>query len=130
MIKLAACVVLYNPDDTIFENILTYGNYVDKLIVIDNSLKKNNFLIVLYKSDTTVGIIESQNELRHYGIRNVVMTFLIPWCCIFLWDLAYNHQCIHLKNRRLHNISRCFKKFILQSQMRLQRFNHLHGASI
>ena len=45
MIKLAACVVLYNPDDTIFENILTYGNYVDKLIVIDNSLKKNNFLI-------------------------------------------------------------------------------------
>lgn len=45
MIKLAACVVLYNPDDTIFENILTYGNYVDKLIVIDNSLKKNNLLI-------------------------------------------------------------------------------------
>ena len=45
MIKLAACVVLYNPDDTISENILTYGNYVDKLIVIDNSLKKNNFLI-------------------------------------------------------------------------------------
>ncbi|MGJ0359868.1 glycosyltransferase [Aliarcobacter cryaerophilus] len=45
MIKLAACVVLYNPDDTIFENILTYGNYVDKLIVVDNSLKKNNFLI-------------------------------------------------------------------------------------
>ena len=38
-------MVLYNPDDTIFENILTYGNYVDKLIVIDNSLKKNNFLI-------------------------------------------------------------------------------------
>ena len=45
MIKLAACVVLYNPDDTIFENILTYGNYVDKLIVVDNSLKKNKFLI-------------------------------------------------------------------------------------
>ena len=38
-------MVLYNPDDTIFENILTYGNYVDKLIVIDNSLKKNNLLI-------------------------------------------------------------------------------------
>ena len=38
-------MVLYNPDDTIFENILTYGNYVDKLIVVDNSLKKNNFLI-------------------------------------------------------------------------------------
>ena len=45
MIKLAACVVLYNPDDTIFENILTYGNYVDKLIVVDNSLKRNKFLI-------------------------------------------------------------------------------------
>lgn len=45
MIKLAACVVLYNPDDSIFENILTYGNYVDKLIVVDNSLKKNNLLI-------------------------------------------------------------------------------------
>jgi rhamnosyltransferase len=45
LIKLAACVVLYNPDDTIFENILTYGNFVDKLIVVDNSLKKNNLLI-------------------------------------------------------------------------------------
>ena len=45
MIKLAACVVLYNPDDAILENILTYGKYVDKLIVVDNSLKKNNILI-------------------------------------------------------------------------------------
>jgi rhamnosyltransferase len=43
--KLAACVVLYNPDNDVFENILTYGNFVDNLIVVDNSLKKNNLLI-------------------------------------------------------------------------------------
>lgn len=45
MIKIAACVVLYNPEDIVFENILTYGKLVDKLIVVDNSLKKNNLLI-------------------------------------------------------------------------------------
>lgn len=44
-IQLAACVVLYNPDNSVFENILTYGNFVDKLIVVDNSLIKNNLLI-------------------------------------------------------------------------------------
>ncbi|MDX4049034.1 glycosyltransferase [Aliarcobacter skirrowii] len=45
MIKLAACVVLYNPDNTVFDNIFTYGNYVDNLIVVDNSVKKNKLLI-------------------------------------------------------------------------------------
>ncbi|MBL3519334.1 glycosyltransferase [Aliarcobacter lanthieri] len=45
MIKLSACVVLYNPENETFDNIITYGNYVDKLIVIDNSTNKNEFLI-------------------------------------------------------------------------------------
>lgn len=43
--KLAACVVLYNPDDDVFNNIDTYSQFVDMLIVVDNSIVKNDFLI-------------------------------------------------------------------------------------
>ena len=35
--KICGCVVLYNPDEEVYSNILTYKNLVNKLIVIDNS---------------------------------------------------------------------------------------------
>lgn len=43
--NLVACVILYNPKNEVFDNILTYIDYVESLIVVDNSLIKNNFLI-------------------------------------------------------------------------------------
>lgn len=39
--KLCGCVVWYNPTDEDKNNIKTYLNYVDKLFIIDNSLKEN-----------------------------------------------------------------------------------------
>jgi len=44
-IKIVATVVLYNPDDIVYDNIATYVSFVDKLIVIDNSTKHNTQLI-------------------------------------------------------------------------------------
>lgn len=35
--KIAACVILYNPDASIRENISSYTNHVDKIYIIDNS---------------------------------------------------------------------------------------------
>lgn len=43
--KLAGCVVLYNPCDEVFQNIESYSNLLDLLIVVDNSTKKNIQLI-------------------------------------------------------------------------------------
>lgn len=43
--KISATVILYNPEDEIYDNILSYGHNVDLLIVVDNSTKHNNELI-------------------------------------------------------------------------------------
>ena len=45
MKKVAAVVVLYNPEDTVIHNVNTYVDQVDKLYVIDNSDKINEHLI-------------------------------------------------------------------------------------
>lgn len=42
--KLAGCVVLYNPGENIFENIQTYLPIVEKLYVMDNSTEELPFL--------------------------------------------------------------------------------------
>jgi rhamnosyltransferase len=42
--KIAACVVLYNPDDNVIDNINSYFQAVDKVIIIDNSESANNKL--------------------------------------------------------------------------------------
>lgn len=42
--KIGGCVVLYNPDIDVLENISTYIDIVEELIVVDNSSKKAMFL--------------------------------------------------------------------------------------
>ncbi len=39
--KLAACVILYNPDDSVVGNVLSYADSVDKIWLIDNSDQTN-----------------------------------------------------------------------------------------
>ena len=48
---IAAVVVIYNPDKSVEDNIMTYVSEVDKLYVIDNTpqqMEKNNFIIPKY----------------------------------------------------------------------------------
>lgn len=42
--KIAGVVVIYNPDDTVLENIKTYIDIVEKLYVVDNSIEKINIV--------------------------------------------------------------------------------------
>ena len=44
-LKISATVILYNPDDEIFENISSYSNDVDSLIVVDNSTRHDANLV-------------------------------------------------------------------------------------
>jgi rhamnosyltransferase len=41
---LSATVVLYNPQEDVFDNICSYGNLIDYLIVVDNSVTVNQNL--------------------------------------------------------------------------------------
>lgn len=43
-IKIAACVVLYNPDNSVRKNILSYTRMVDKILVADNSTNKSEVI--------------------------------------------------------------------------------------
>jgi len=45
MLKLDGVVVLYNPDDSVLDNIQTYSSFLDFLYVVDNSERKNVWLI-------------------------------------------------------------------------------------
>jgi len=47
--NLAGVVILYNPDDKVFQNIETYIDEIDVLYVIDNSDISNNKLVNLLK---------------------------------------------------------------------------------
>lgn len=43
--RIAGTVILYNPNKKVLENIATYVNQLEKLYVVDNSTKKNDWLI-------------------------------------------------------------------------------------
>lgn len=43
MIKIGSCTVLYNPDDSVIDNIKTYSNLVDVVVIVDNSDRPGSF---------------------------------------------------------------------------------------
>ena len=49
--KVSAGVVLYNPDDITYQNIISYASYVDTLIIVDNSTIYNDTLIEKLKKN-------------------------------------------------------------------------------
>lgn len=65
--KLAAVVVLYNPDSKIFQNIQSYINYVDVVYAVDNSSNDNsehlkNEKIVYLANHENLGIAYALNR--------------------------------------------------------------------
>lgn len=62
--KICGCVVLYNPVKEVYNNILTYKNLVDKLIVIDNSSdnKENTINIELNLLDNNIEYINMEGN--------------------------------------------------------------------
>lgn len=48
--KIAACVILFNPDISVIQNIESYSDNVDLLIIVDNSDKKNESVLSALKS--------------------------------------------------------------------------------
>ncbi|MDH4943440.1 glycosyltransferase [Sulfurimonas sp. C5] len=68
--KVAACVVLFNPEDDIFENISSYVAHVGSLIIVDNSTVHNQTLI--QKILDTFQNIEYINNHDNLGIATAL----------------------------------------------------------
>jgi rhamnosyltransferase len=64
--KIAAVVILYQPDDTVIDNIKSYYNYVDKIFAIDNSEKDSS----LRESLRDLSKIEFFQDFENKGIAN------------------------------------------------------------
>ena len=70
-IKLAGCVILYDPDKDVIRNIESYIRYLDKLYVIDNQngefitneLKNKYDNVEIIKHSENMGIAYSLNEV-------------------------------------------------------------------
>jgi len=69
--RVAGVVVLYNPYLNIFDNIKTYINQVDKLFVIDNSDKINNFLVEKIQLKNKAEYINNPSNLGIAAALNV-----------------------------------------------------------
>lgn len=59
MREIAGVVVLYNPDDSILDNIHSYINDVDILYVVDNSDQKNNTLTQQLTENSKIHYIDN-----------------------------------------------------------------------
>ena len=84
MIKVGSCTVLYNPDENVLSNLISYIEKVDTFVIVDNSDKKNKYSIQImnnYKDNyidmhNNVGIAAALNrgidELYNRGVDYVL----------------------------------------------------------
>jgi len=69
MEKILTTVVIYNPDQTVFNNILTHINFSDELLIVDNSENTTTFpdsilinpKITIIENGTNLGIARALN---------------------------------------------------------------------
>jgi len=78
--KIAVCVILYNPGESVIQNIQSYINHVDKLYLIDNSESINTDLQKAYNALSNTIIVRN-------GINEGIAKRLNEAC-----DLAINDE--------------------------------------
>jgi rhamnosyltransferase len=63
ILNVAGVVVLYNPDDSVIENINSYIKHVEKLYAIDNSEIVNHAFVSLLKNNSKIEYISNNANL-------------------------------------------------------------------
>ena len=71
MSKIAAVVILYNPELSILENIKSYIDQVEKLYVVDNSEASNESLIQEIKSFSKIEYIPNKYNIGIAAALNI-----------------------------------------------------------
>jgi rhamnosyltransferase len=70
---LAGVVILYNPDDSVFENLKSYASFLDILYVVDNSVEINKSLVEKIKKSFSVEYIPHyENKGISYSLNEVL----------------------------------------------------------
>ena len=64
--KLASCVVLYNPDEGVVDNIKTYASGVDEVFAVDNSDEPNAPLL-----DRITALVENVTVIPMHGNQGI-----------------------------------------------------------
>lgn len=82
--RLAGVVVLYNPDDTVGDNIDSYVNQLDILYVVDNSEKKNRCLINRLIKNHKISYIDNHGNKGIARALNIGAMNAIKQKCDFL----------------------------------------------
>lgn len=117
--NIAGVVVLYNPDNKVFENINTYLPFLEKLFVVDNSNKYNEELInelkniekVVYISlNGNQGIAKALNQGAESAINKG-----FSWCLTMDQDSCFDVQGIDTLIKSLHKIENLDKTAIIAS---------------
>lgn len=60
--KIAACVILYNPEKSITKNINSYIDYIERIYIIDNTEAKNDFELSIKNNTKAVFIHDGINQ--------------------------------------------------------------------
>lgn len=64
--KIAIIVILYNPKNIVCNNIKTYANYADKLILVDNSENNNLYIAQMFSNSIYIPLY------KNYGIAKAI----------------------------------------------------------
>lgn len=94
--KIIGVVVLYNPNQSIIENIKSYVNNLNKLFIVDNSETKNNDLVEKIKS-----LSSKCNYIDNHGNQGIAQALNIGvnnaiedganWLLTMDQDTGFNH---------------------------------------
>jgi rhamnosyltransferase len=80
--KIGGCIVLYNPDMRVLDNIATYKNHIELLLIIDNSPQQNLALI------NKLGTLHSETIYKWMG-ENKGMARALNTAC----EIAIQNNC-------------------------------------
>ena len=80
--KIAGVVVLYNPDDLVYNNMNTYITDIDRLYIIDNSLESN---------EKKLGMLKSGNYEYHHLGKNKGLASALNIGCALALDAQYEY---------------------------------------
>lgn len=71
MLKVAAVVVLYNPDNNVLSNINSYIDQVERLFAVDNSDKPNSVLVEKIKLNSKIEYISNNGNVGIAAALNI-----------------------------------------------------------
>jgi rhamnosyltransferase len=75
MTMIAGVVILYNPNDSVYDNIITYSHNIDKLFVIDNS-EKSYAIINKIRTIENVKYIKNEENMGISYSLNLVLKYV------------------------------------------------------